>query len=530
MSKHWIDKIVEDIIKERGNKESYVLNCGMSISGMMHIGNLRGELMIPSRVSRFLKDRGKDISFRGVYYTQDRFKAKEGQIQQFDDPEDAKKYKGWRLIDLPDPEGCHENWVEHFNSMNHPFLRKFGIDVDPITTTDFYRMEETKDLVKMFLENKEKVREIINRFRERNPKPRGWIPFDPMCNKCNRIDGTEALEIDFEKERVKYRCKKCRDEDWSDLKKGKLAWRLEWSALWHVLGVDFEPFGKDHATPGGSRDSCVAISEEFELNYPTGFSFNWVYWKENDKVREMTSSGNIGMTAKDYLGVAEAEVLSYLYLSTKPMKEIYFNPEEIPTYHRRFDRAESIYFGKTEARSEKRRKNIKRSYELAVTDIPEEIPVRPSYKSCCFVVQLTDDDKEALELLMETEQIPDKISEEDRRRSLRRIGNSRRWLEKFEPEEHVIKIQDNISEVVEELSEKQTKVLKELRKQLKKEDWTATDLQNKIYGMKDEYDIPTGDLFRGIYLAVLGKKSGPRAGQLIKAVGQKRVVEILKDL
>ncbi len=530
MPKHWIDKLVDKIRRERGDKDSYVLNCGMSISGMMHIGNLRGELMIPSRVSRVLEKHGKDVSFRGVYYTQDRFKAKEGQIQQFEDPDEAKKYKGWRLIDLPDPDGCHKNWVDHFNSTNHPFLKEFDIEVDPITTTDFYKMKETKEIVKKFLENKERVREVINRFRDRNPKPEGWIPFDPLCNQCNRIDTTEALEINFEKEKVRYRCKDCGHEGWSDLNKGKLAWRLEWSALWHVLDVDFEPFGKDHATPGGSRDSCIAISKEFGLNYPTGFSFNWVYWKENNNVKEMTSSGDIGMTAKDYLDVAEPEVLTYLYLSTKPAKEIYFSPEEIPTYHRRFDRAESIYFGREEARSEKREANIKRNYELAVIDVPEKKPVRPPYDSCCFVVQLAEDNEEAIELLMETDQIPDRMSEKDKELCLQRVENAKKWLERFEPEDHLIHIQEDISTIEKDLTDGQTKVLRELRKRLKEREWTAEELQDEIYGMKDEYDISAGDLFRGIYTAILGKKSGPRAGQLIKAIGQERVVKILEDL
>ncbi|MDY6766237.1 MAG: lysine--tRNA ligase, partial [Candidatus Nanohaloarchaea archaeon] len=341
----WADQLADDIRDDRGVTDGYVFNAGMSVSGKMHIGNLRGELIIPSRVRHILEeDDDADVTFRGVYYTQDRFKAKQAQLEQFDDPEEAAQYEGWRLIDVPDPDGCHDNWVEHFNAANQPYLSEFGIDVDPLTTTEFYRMDAAKDVVQLFLKERGRVRDVMNEFRDRNPYPEEWIPFDPLCTECNRIDTTTALEVDISGWRARYECEECGTAGWSDMENGKLAWRLEWAALWEVLGVDFEPYGKDHATPGGSRDSCVALAEEFDLNYPTGFSFNWVYLKDGDDIREMTSSGDVGISAEEYLEFAAPEMLAFLYLSNRPMTEIYFSPAETPTHYRRFDRAERVYF------------------------------------------------------------------------------------------------------------------------------------------------------------------------------------------
>ncbi len=528
--KHWADQLKEKIIKEREEKERYVFNCGMSISGMMHIGNLRGELLIPSSIAKIFESTEKKVDFKGVYYTQDRFKARDGQVQNFENPEDAKKYKGWRLIDVPDPKDCHENWVEHFNSKNDPFLSKFGIEVDPITTTEFYRMEETKSLVKGFLKERNRVRKILNQYRERNPYPEGWIPFDPLCKKCRRIDSTESIDLDFKEERVKYKCNSCGSEGWSSIENGKLAWRLEWSALWEILEVDFEPFGKDHATPGGSRDSCVKLSKEFGLNYPSGFPFNWVYWKKDGNIKEMTSSGNVGMTAEDFLEIAEPEVLNYLYISTKPMKEIYFNPLELPTYTRRFDRAEAVYFDEKEARTEKRGMNMKRNYELAVKEVPDKKPLRVPYGTCAFVAQLAEKEDRLLELTKKTGQIPDTVSGKDKGAILNRIKRAGKWIKKFNPEQHVIKVQENVLDVKDRLSEEQKEVLRKLREDLEEKQWKPDELQNRIYQFKEEYGISAGEVFQAVYLAVLGKKSGPRAGQLIKAVGQDKVVKILNGI
>ncbi|MFP4045696.1 MAG: lysine--tRNA ligase [Candidatus Aenigmatarchaeota archaeon] len=528
---HWADKLAEKIIEERGDKERYVFNFGMSLSGMMHIGNMRGELLIPSRVKRILENQGKEVEFKGVFYTQDRFKGKDGQLNEFEDPEEAEKYTGWRLIDVPDPKGCHDNWPEHFNSENQPYFHRFGIEADPIDTHEFYRMEETKKLVRTFLENKEKARKIINKYRKRNPHPEGWIPFDPICDECNRIDKTEALEIDFERGKVKYRCKACGDEGWSDIEKGKLSWRLEWAALWHVLRIDFEPYGKDHATPGGSRDSCIAICKEFGLNYPAGFAYNWVYWKSDGDVKTMTSSGRRGLTPRQFLDIGDPEVLSYLYLSTKPMKEIYFDIDELSTYYRRFDTAEAIYFGEKEARTEKREKNMRRNYELAVNEVPEERPMRVSYDTCAFVAQLTDKDGKSLEMLKEMDLVPEEISKEEREKILQRLKRARNWVKNHEPKDQVIQVQEEVtSDAREKLSEDQVEMLRKLREELKTKEWNADELQNRIYQFKEETSLSAGEVFRAIYIVLLDDKSGPRAGQLIKAIGQGRVADLLDQL
>lgn len=528
---HWADKLAEKIIEERGDKEEYFFNFGMSLSGMMHIGNMRGELLIPSRVKKILENKDREVKFRGVFYTQDRFKGKESQLNEFKNTKEAKKYIGWRLVDVPDPKGCHESWPEHFNSENEPYFHRFGIDASPIKTHEFYKKEETKELVQVFLENKEKVREIINEYRKRKPRPEGWIPFDPICSECNRIDKTEALEVDFKEDEVKYRCKACGSEGWSDIEKGKLSWRLEWAALWHVMGIDFEPYGKDHATPGGSRDSCIAISKEFDLNYPTGFSYNWVYWKEDGDVKTMTSSGRRGLTPKQFLEIGDPEVLSYLYLSTKPMKEIYFDVNDLSTYYRRFDTAESIYFEEREARTEKREKNMKRNYELAVKEVPQEKPLRVPYDACAFVVQLADDQERSLDMLREMNQISEEISKKEEKRILKRLERARNWIEKYEPEEEMIEIQDEITpEARDELSDGQVKMLKQLQDELMTKDWDADSLQNRIYKFKEDTELSAGEVFRAIYTVLLGSESGPRAGQLIKGIGEKRVSELLADL
>ena len=38
---------------------------------------------------------------------------------------------------------------------------------------------------------------------------------------------------------------------------------VDWPARWAMLGVSVEPFGKDHATRGGSYDTGARIARTF---------------------------------------------------------------------------------------------------------------------------------------------------------------------------------------------------------------------------------------------------------------------------
>ncbi len=528
----WADRLAQRIVAERGEQDRYVFNAGMSVSGTMHIGNLRGELVIPSRVRRILEAEGWDVTFRGVYYTQDRFKGKDAQLQQFDDPDAAEQYTGWRLIDVPDPDGCHDSWVDHFNAANQPYLPDYGVDIDPLTTTDIYTWDETQALVERFLSEREMVRDVLNEFRDRNPYPDDWIPFDPLCTECNRIDTTTALDVDLDGGRVRYRCDDCGAEGWSDFEQGKLAWRLEWAALWHVLDVDFEPYGKDHATPGGSRDAATAVADAFDLNVPEGFVFNWVYLKQDGDVSEMTSSGDVGITAKAFRAIAHPDVLLYLYMSSRPNTEITVDPADLPTYYRRFDRAERIYFGDGEADDEKEERNVSRAYALAVTELPDAAPVRVPFDHAAFVAQTVPRDDWAdrgISVLRRTGHVPADLSDENRERVLARLDRAAAWADRYAPDDHVYRFNDEVPEEQwQQLSEEQQEAVRGLRDLLAAETFDDKEaLEDALFDLARDGEASVGDFFAAAYRCLLSRDSGPRLADFILTRGQDDVQTVL---
>ena len=59
---HWADFTAERIIKQIGDKDSYVCASGITPSGVVHFGNFRETITIDF-VARALRKRGKKVRF-----------------------------------------------------------------------------------------------------------------------------------------------------------------------------------------------------------------------------------------------------------------------------------------------------------------------------------------------------------------------------------------------------------------------------------------------------------------------------------
>jgi lysyl-tRNA synthetase class 1 len=166
--RHWIDEIaewVEEELKKRGKKEVYVFNGGLSVSGLQHIGRLRGEVILPEVLRRILEKKGFKIRQYLTLYTQDPWKGKKEQLKQFKNEEEARRFSGWPLIKVPDPKGCHSNWVEHYWSEFGPYLSEFTDGkIEVVCTHELYK-GPLKEFAKEAITLKDRVRDVINKYR-----------------------------------------------------------------------------------------------------------------------------------------------------------------------------------------------------------------------------------------------------------------------------------------------------------------------------------------------------------------------------
>lgn len=311
---HWADAKASRVPADRHQ----LIATGITPSGPIHLGNMR-EVMTGDMIYKALKSRGVDAE---LVYVADDFDPLR-KVYPFL-PDSYQKYIGWPVSDIPCPCGEHKSYAEHFLE---PFLSAIEeLDIHPriIRTSESYRSGMFTEQIKASLEHAEEIKEILERISGRKLEE-GWTPYYPICEKCGIISRATILSHDPENHTVTYRCS-CGHEGVSDYSKGegKLVWRVDWPMRWSAYGVTIEPFGKDHASPGGSYDTGKCITKEiYGYEAPIPVTYEWISLKGRG---EMHSSKGVVLTIRDMLDIVPPEVLRYMIAKTKPDKTIAFDP------------------------------------------------------------------------------------------------------------------------------------------------------------------------------------------------------------
>ncbi|MEM3994165.1 MAG: lysine--tRNA ligase [Thermofilum sp.] len=533
---HWVEEVAKSVLARVSEKGSAVCNGGLSVSGLQHVGRLRGEITIVDTVARLLESWGVEAEHFLTLYTVDAWKGKEAQLKQFPKREEAEQYVGWPLFRVPDPHGCHESWVDHYWEDFGSYLEEFAREVRVVTTRDLYTESDRmrQFVLRAVTELRRPVVEVLNKFRgEKKLRPE-TIPFQPICEKCGRVDTTETLEVDVKSFRARYICRSCGHEGWQSLAEGKLNWRVEWVGVWYALGVDFEPYGKDHATPGGSRDSCNELaSSVFGFNPPTGLAYEWVGYRVGGKdVGDMGSSDFIGFSPREWMEVAEPEVLRFLYLLSPPMRRVVLSLEEVPSYYDLFDKAERVYFGVEEGEEE-----LKASYRYAFTkDPPDALPFRVRYINAMILSQVLpsrgENLSDVISRLRETKQLTRELSQHELESLRRRIALAKKWLELYAPAHYRIALvaeppYEKISAVADEtvigLVRRLISNLEELG------EWNEGSIKEAMMKLKREREAEQR-FFQLLYLSFFGKPSGPRIAPYLAMLNKDYVLERLRKV
>lgn len=521
--KHWIDVLADQLASK--NIEEHVINGGMAASGTIHIGKTRGEIFLQTAVANRLRRMGKKVKHLLVIYTQDPLKAKPPLITR----EFEKRWKGIRILDVPCPKGCCNNWVEHWMNPFYQTYGKYGIGgIEFIETSKIYEKREMIETIKTYIEKRDYVRKILNRYRGQK-YGEDWIPFKPLCPKCKNISTTKATSINLEKEEVEYECPNCGSKGKVNLSEGKLEWRLEWAALWKVLKVTFEPYGKDHAAAGGSRDTCTAIAKEIlEIEPPEGFPYEWVYLNGE----AMSSSGGISFDFSEWVKVADPYVLKYWYYLSKPMTHLEFSVDKIPQLCEEYEKAERIYYGLEKLRDKKNEQIIKRSYELTHNEEPSlKMPIQVPYKFAMVLVQVTPKGEldEIIKRLIRTGHIRGELSQEEMLRVKEIIERSKYYVEKYAPKDMKIQILEELpKEIINSISSEEREFLKRIAERMSIGKPTAMELEAEIVENAKAMGIDVKRAFQTIYNILIGRDSGPRLAPFILSLNEEFIIKRLK--
>ena len=522
----WAENVAQHMIESR-NKKEFLCEGMWSPSGFFHIGNARAEIFTPFSVARALRDKGVKAAQNFIIDDFDGIrKVPEGLVKK----EKEKEFLGIPYALAPSPIKGFDSWKDAFAKEAVETIPEFGVKLKVYSAYELYKEGKFNELIIKSLNNAEKITNVWKSIAKAD-KEEGFLPIQMLCTQCSRNLSTKALFWDGKE--VEFECRECNFKGKNNPLNGnaKLHWRVHWVAHWVLFNVDFESGGKDHFTKGGSVEMGHALAKEvFKINPPYQVPTEFIQMKG----KKMSGSlGNV-INLREWLNVSGAEEFRYLNFSYKSQSVIDFSLDDnsFILLNENFERAKRIYYGLEDARDEKLTKKIKKEFELSSIELEKEMPSEISYKYAVMLSQLIDEEKEFDKLeriLREAGHIPEKkLNEKEIMKIKKKIKRARYWVEKYAPEfktEFAKKIPEEFKAVKEEVKN----TIKEIGNGLDKAK-NSDEIQEIVYNKGKENGLDLKELFKAIYLLLIGKSQGPKIGTLISALGKDKVKERMSKL
>jgi lysyl-tRNA synthetase class 1 len=522
-ARFWADEEADLLATDR----QHVIRDSKTPSGAVPISGLRGPI-ITDALYRTFKKRGLRIRY---VFTIDDYDPMDS--QSLKEKAAWAEHMGKPFAHIPSPEpSAASDFARYHASAYLETFATLGIRPEEIRwMRDLYGKGELDTQIDLVLRNAAAIREIYERVSHVTKDER-WLPIGVICENCGRLGTTFAF--DYDGKTVAYECRK----DYVEWAEGcgytgrrspfkgnaKLYWNLQWCAMWDHFGVTYEEGGKDLLTAGGSRDRANEIYREvWKKDPPIGLVHEFF----TTGGKKMSTSKGLGAAATDLVKVYPPELVRFLMLRTHPKRHVEFDPTG-PTLSKLFDEYDRCADA---FRNEPDTDQAKIWALSQVAEDPEPAGFRVRFAIVADWVQIPSVDpvKEA----EERKGAP--LSATERKDLDQRIALARVWLERWAPEEARFSVLRELPEIT--LSDAQRRYLVAVRDLIGKiKDPEA--LQQELYetakrvGVVDADGKVSRDAFSAIYLAFLGKPSGPKAGWLLTTlpddVVRKRLDEAAK--
>jgi lysyl-tRNA synthetase, class I len=508
-----------------------VVNDSKTPSGTVHVGSLRGPVVVDT-IARALRDAGVEVELRYGIDDLDPMDA-----QALLTPDAIARFMGVPLSRVPDPAGdCHDSYARHFAGV---FIDTFdGLGIRPDTyywMSEIYGSGAMDRYIRAALDASSIIRDIYRRVANVQ-HPDEWHPLFVICESCGRIGTT--IVTGWDGERVHYECR-------ADLVawatgcghsgevspfggRAKLPYNVDWAAKWDLFGVTIEPAGKDLSTKGGSRDRSDAVAREVFGNEPP---LNVPYEFLNIRGKKMSTSKGLGAAATRIAEVIPPEQLRLLFLRPRPNTAIEFDPDGTDAIPRLFDESDRLAAASAgrEVRGELPA-DYERLFAFSLVEPDADVAAeaaayRPAFSHLALLEQVPGVD--VLERV--TAEKGSGLTDREREIVEERRAAARAWLEAYAPESARIAVQPDLPDAAVELDDEQRGYLSALGPALEAADWSGEAVQAAIFAEAKQRGLPFGRAFAALYLAFLGRTSGPRAGWLLAALERSFVLDRLRD-
>lgn len=554
----WVTRAADEAVRHAGEGASLItVASGASPSGPIHLGNLR-EFLTVHFVAEELRGRGLAVRHLHSWDDYDRFRKVPAGV----DPA-WNEHIGRPLSAVPDPWECHTSWAEHFKAPLQAALAEMGVAMDELSQTDLYRSGTYRDQILVAVRRRDEIESVLARYRTKAAAPTedvseqeaaamadsvanddetdastdGWVrfPFKPYCRDCGR-DTTTITAYDDETTDVDYTCTACSFTGVTNLAtqdEGKLVWKVDWPMRWSFEGVNFEPGGVDHATPGSSYTvGKELVKLVFGGRAPSfvGYSFVGVAG-----MAKMSSSKGGVPTPADALKVLEAPILRWLYTRRAPKQA--FNVEFGPEVVRLYDEWDAL--GRKAADPTRRDAQVLAFERASATSSAGRLPTPPVVVPFRVLSSVADVTAGSAELISRT------ISHVGHAHSSvadlePRLSRAMTWTREFvPPEDRTVVRESPDTERLASLSAAERRWIDLLLEHLPA-DPDIEPVTTLVYGVPklahglaldadptDEVKADQKAFFRLLYNLLVGRDRGPRLPTLIVALGPDRVRSLL---
>ncbi len=476
----WARKVAEGL-----GKGPHVVVSGISVSGSIHAGNLR-EVLVAEAVASALQERGDEVRFIFHADTIDPLRKIAPGI-----PASYEDYIGWSLSRVPDPEGCHVSYAEHFLAPFEEALNEMDMQIEVLRSHQLYESGAYTDVTREALEHTQELRGILQDVTNRK-MPEHWSPYLPRA-ASGRLGG-RVLEHVPEQTSVVFADEDGFEES-ADYSKGegKLGWRVELAARWKALGVTFEPFGKDHTSRGGSTETADRMAKGvFDYPVPGRYEYEWISLRGQGP---MSSSKGIVLLPKDLLRIMPPDALRKMMLGRDPARAVELDLES------GFPRFMDEYRA-----------------EAGEPFVP--------FTHLVTVAQTVGDDVDTAAEMLRRGGYGE--AAEDRDKLAQDLRYARNWAVGWAPESMRLGLLEVEAsrEASAGLDDEQRAYLREVSEKLGPE-MDGEAVQDVLYSTAIGRGLKPKRAFAAVYTALLGKTSGPKAGPFIAGLTPDQVTQRL---
>lgn len=413
-------------------------------------------------------------------------------------PGEWSQYLGMPLCDVPSPSG-EGSYADYYLNDMIEAGEKLHLQMEVVRSHQNYREGFYVPAIEKSLAHVGDIKRILTEVSGRQ-LDEAWSPIQVI--EDGRLKNRQFKSIDTHDKTLIYI-----DADGNDRNLSyahgdvKLNWRIDWPARWWLLHVDVEPFGRDHATKGGSYDTGeVLVREIFGVTAPIPVPYDFI--NRTGETKKMSKSAGNTITAAELVDIIPAEIVWYFILRAAPSKLLFF--DEGDTMMKLFDDFAALLAkpDKTEAEQQ--------LIEFCTHDVDPTVSNIPfTHLVASYQASLKDADK-TIDVIKRTEYAA--TAERDAeiiRKELRFIDN---WLKSRAPEEVKFELAETINP--DDFTETEREFLARLGEKVGHAPTDADGIwfHNAIYGLKDELDLSPKEMFTTLYRALIGKTSGPRAG------------------